>query len=508
MLQEIETVLSERFPTRIFTPPRTASEIRNRRSTPRPSQREIHPQNIGGVTAAVPLSIELMDETGARSFLEALLETGRHFFEGLRSDTARLASLMPQAFQHPSPSTNDLEYEIEADLERHMQEQLGPPVRVALKLLRPGEIWNVGPDPVWSASSFVVAASGLASYIKNERRHEGGVMELKAKLDDVFRATHKALCRCLHFPHFAFEGSNLRYWDSEEAKWKAVPEWLKFAVQVRVHSARPATVKSLTLPLQLAAILSTRLQRDEVEGFAKPVIILPVMTGSLLFFATDKIEEYDGGRYTRLAVSRLYNKSDVPLRLVLFVISLLHVSVNPLSPPSDYFHDSFFKSTVTADVLRLPAEAQKAKDAWVSGGAAAAAGDDDRDEGEGAAAAEPAEAEGAEEEQEEKEQREAEEAEEGGQIEAADDHDDPGGGPAPGPWPAPGGSGSGAGDGGSGNGGAGRTSGGSEGARGGKRRATSQSGASSPKKARKAKEYAEKVRWPCPLCSWRVSVLT
>lgn len=217
------------------------------------------------------------------------------------------------------------------------------------------------------------------------------------------------------------------------------------------------------------------------------------MTGSLLFFATAKIVKFDNVRYLQLAISDIYDMQSLPLRLLLFVISLLHVSVNPLPPPSDYFSERAFKSTITPDSLQLPPAAQEAEARSSSGSSAAGGATENEGErvvegGRSIRSRGAVEEEGAEEEEEEEEKKEA------GQEEERLDNE---GGPRPpsGPSSGPGSGGGGSDTSGDGTG-AGRASYGERGLA--KRRAASQGGGPSLKRGKGAGGADKQVSFSFP----------
>ncbi|GEM06171.1 hypothetical protein Rt10032_c01g0188 [Rhodotorula toruloides] len=57
----------------------------------------------------------------------------------------------------------------------------------------------------------------------------------------------------------------------------------------------------------IISIISTRTRRSVALGAENPVILLPVLTGSLLFFASGYNTDIDGVEYFRLCLSKMYD---------------------------------------------------------------------------------------------------------------------------------------------------------------------------------------------------------
>lgn len=251
LVKHIRNTLEAPFPRITYTPVLTASERRHHLSEPRAelaSEHDIHPGDLGADSGAVPLSIEAIDETGGRTLLHALLETGRDYFDSLSNDEDRLAQLPLQKYEYAPPraGASKYKYEDELNLEKQLDRGLAEPLEDALGILRSGEIWKVARDPHRTASSLVVTHSDIACFVQNERRHEGGVIELKAMVDDHFRVIHAVIRSALYFPTITFKGQTPRYWDSDDGKWQAAPEWLKLVVQVRSCLSQPRSASLMT----------------------------------------------------------------------------------------------------------------------------------------------------------------------------------------------------------------------------------------------------------------------
>ncbi|BGP28650.1 hypothetical protein JCM10296v2_000386 [Rhodotorula toruloides] len=113
----------------------------------------------------------------------------------------------------------------------------------------------------------------------------------------------------------------------------------------------------------IVSTISTRTRRSVALGVKVPVNLLPVLTGSLLFFAGGYSTVIDDLEYFRLCISRMYTLNRVPLRKILVAISLLNVSQKPLRLPD------LFDPAMAADSDVMPDDigwTNKAKTALAS----------------------------------------------------------------------------------------------------------------------------------------------
>ncbi|BGP21481.1 hypothetical protein JCM10295v2_000356 [Rhodotorula toruloides] len=93
----------------------------------------------------------------------------------------------------------------------------------------------------------------------------------------------------------------------------------------------------------IAALISERPWEGVALGAENPVILLPVLTGSLLFFASGYNTDIDGVEYFRLCLSKMYDIEGIRFASeILAAVSLLNVSHNSIRLPDVYHPESAF----------------------------------------------------------------------------------------------------------------------------------------------------------------------
>ncbi|BGO94678.1 hypothetical protein NBRC10512_004892 [Rhodotorula toruloides] len=345
-LEDIELILSQPFPARPFDPGWTTSEQTQGLSRPFSESTQRHArlaETMGGSGGAngIPLSTVEFDEVASSNVPDTLVG----LVDDLTAERARAGKTTGPVpdFHARRPDTRVCSY-VDVD---YLRSKLMSELAITadcLSLLRADEgdeVWDVCGD--FSGTKMATVAADIVATIKG-REWEGGALLLQAISDQAFRSVRDSMAARKVWPPLAVvdepdkggDGKSkgrgtVTCWDADRAEWVTVPEDLKLA-------------------LQIVSIISTRTRRSVALGVKVPVILLPVLTGSLLFFAGGYDVDIDGVEYFRLCLSQMYDLNGVPLRKILAAVSLLNISHEPLRLPD------LFDPAIAADSDVMPDE--------------------------------------------------------------------------------------------------------------------------------------------------------
>ncbi|KAJ8296529.1 hypothetical protein OF846_000895 [Rhodotorula toruloides] len=313
----MKQALNTRIPPRNFVCTPTSTELaaiaagERVRLTPPLTQRVIRPDEIGGREAAIPLTIEPINETEI-SYFEAVRRQMAGYFSNARQHPHDYLHLPPTLYRPEELGIEPTTYYSEAQLGHWLSQDLIPSARSLSDI--DGDIWTIGPDTAGNrANMWPVTSADLVLSRWLGGGWEGAASAIKAVLDETL----------------------------EEGRTKAL------AMGV--------------YPCMINSIMTSQIRRSQHAGVENPYIPLIITNGSVFFVVLGRLDIIDGEAYGRLGFTRMESLANYPLRLLFFAHALMH-RLNPtLPPPPGFSLDEALKSTIQPSVaFKSQAKAEEA----------------------------------------------------------------------------------------------------------------------------------------------------
>ncbi|KAL7344264.1 hypothetical protein BJY59DRAFT_684892, partial [Rhodotorula toruloides] len=343
----MKQALNTRIPPRNFVCTPTSTELaaiaagERVRLTPPLTQRVIRPDEIGGREAAIPLTIEPINETEI-SYFEAVRRQMAGYFSNARQHPHDYLHLPPTLYRPEELGIEPTTYYSEAQLGHWLSQDLIPSARSLSDI--DGDIWTIGPDTAGNrANMWPVTSADLVLSRWLGGGWEGAASAIKAVLDETLEEGRtKALAMGVYPCMVNTTGGTPNYWDERSGMLRPLDATLRFLVHIN-------------------SIMTSQIRRSQHAGVENPYIPLIITNGSVFFVVLGRLDIIDGEAYGRLGFTRMESLANYPLRLLFFAHALMH-RLNPtLPPPPGFSLDEALKSTIQPSVaFKSQAKAEEA----------------------------------------------------------------------------------------------------------------------------------------------------
>ncbi|BGP08040.1 hypothetical protein JCM10049v2_003885 [Rhodotorula toruloides] len=317
-------------------------DLQGKRRKSSDARRRLHACDFNGQKGAIPLSVVRLDPNlNVPAVIGASVED---LVVRLEAQHASIGSLRQRCLE---PLAVGITYTHELNLELNLLSATGTATLSVLEALRPGETWRVEHDT--DIGLPLVEADLVCRPVG--KLWLGAVTEVKGWPDDEFEELHAYATAMDAFPVLATYVKDKKtqcvYWSESESRWLPAPPHLRTMVQISaIISSRIIVSKSQS-------------QKPDGEPF-EPKIVLPVMTGTRIFFVAGLVEYINSLPYSRLAISPIYSLNHRPLRSVLTGIALYHVDTDTLAVPPSLDSALVCGSTISAAAVQMTVEAAEA----------------------------------------------------------------------------------------------------------------------------------------------------